>query len=95
MKVTNINGTSQNTCKCGSWLAHWKKFSGKTLSSYCYEKSCIDKPEVGAHVQKANSTDKNWYIIPFCKSHNSSSKDLELSSIAVLVSANKKQTCEK
>jgi hypothetical protein len=28
MTVYNINGTSDNTCKCGSWLAHWKNYSG-------------------------------------------------------------------
>ncbi len=25
MKIKNINGTSDNTCTCGSWLKHWEK----------------------------------------------------------------------
>ena len=27
MKVTNINGTSEYDCSCGSWLKHWEKFN--------------------------------------------------------------------
>jgi len=34
MKIKNINGTSQTTCACGSWLKHWEKFSGQTVT-YC------------------------------------------------------------
>src|SRR2546425_927627 len=43
MKVNNVNGTSASTCKCGSWLAHWKKFSAQSLPAYCSEKTCIKK----------------------------------------------------
>ena len=94
MKVNNINGTSQNTCKCGSWLDHWKKFSGQSLSSYCSEKSCTKKPEVGAHVQKDSSTDNNWYIIPLCTTHNGETgKSLEIMDSVKLVSANVSETC--
>lgn len=93
-KVKNINGTSDNNCKCGSWLQHWKNFSGHPVT-WCVEKSCIEKDLVGAHVQKADSTDNNWYIIPLCKSHNKSTGTLEISDSCKLVSANKKETCEK
>ena len=40
MKVKNLNGTSQRTCKCGSWLKHWEKFSGRSaelVSAYVSE----------------------------------------------------------
>lgn len=94
MKVKNINGTSQTKCMCGSWLAHWKKFSGQN-TEYCTEKSCTNKDLVGAHVQKANSTDTNWYIIPLCNAHNQATRELEVSDTYRLVSANKKETCEK
>ena len=94
MKVKNINGTSQNKCTCGSWLKHWEKFSGKKVD-YCGESSCTEKDQlVGAHVQKADSSDKKWYIIPFCKKHNASSEELEIYNNYSLVSANKKETCE-
>ena len=96
MKVKNINGTSDSTCKCGSWIDHWKKFSGQSLSSYCSEKSCSKKPEVGAHVQKDSSTDTNWYIVPFCNTHNGETgKSLDISDSVKLASANVSETCGK
>jgi len=93
-KVKNINGTSQNICSCGSWLQHWGNFSNQT-TKYCIEKSCINKDLVGAHIQKANSTDQNWYIIPLCKTHNASTEEIEISDSYKLVSANKNLSCEK
>lgn len=94
MKVRNINGTSQNTCKCGTWLEHWKNFSNQSLPSHCVEKSCYQKPMVGAHVQKDNSSDNNWYIIPLCNSHNNETgKSLDIMDGTVLVSANVAETC--
>ena len=96
MKVKNINGTSQNICKCGSWLDHWKKFSGQSLPSHCLEQKCLQKPEVGAHVQKNSSTDSSWYIIPLCKTHNAETgKSPTVSDLVALVSANVSKTCGK
>lgn len=93
-RIKNINGTSQNKCSCGSWLKHWEKFSGQT-TSFCIEKSCINKDLVGAHVQKANSFDSKWYIIPLCNKHNQSNGELEIIDTYKMVSANKGETCEK
>lgn len=96
MKVTNINGTAGRACKCGSWLDHWKIFSGQSLSKYCYEENCTQGPEVGAHVQKDSINDKAWYIIPLCKGHNGKTgESISLVTSAILVSANSKETCEK
>jgi hypothetical protein len=95
MKVRNINGTSDNPCKDGSWLQHWKNFSGQPLPSYCSEKSCRQKPEAGAHVQKDSSTDKGWYIVPLCAKHNAKASELELVDSIKLVSANVAETCGK
>ena len=96
MKVININGTNDNTCGCGSWLDHWKNFSGQSLPSYCPEKSCTKKPEVGAHVQKDSTSDKNWYIVPLCKDCNAKTGgSLEIGNSITLVSANKSETCDK
>jgi hypothetical protein len=61
MRVKNVNGTSELDCKCGSWLEHWKKFSGTTLPTYCYEKSCTKNPTLGAHVQKEAELNESWY----------------------------------
>lgn len=94
MKIKNINGTSDTTCSCGSWLKHWEKFSRQT-TSFCQATNCINKDIVGAHVQRSNSTDQKWYIYPLCNAHNKSTGDVEVSDGFQLVPANKKETCDK
>ena len=98
MKIKNINGTSQTACTCGSWLKHWKKFSDQPIT-YCpvmtNHPGCTKKDLVGAHVQKSNSSDDKWYIYPLCSAHNQSTGVLEVSDSYKLVSANKKETCDK
>ena len=94
MKVNNINGTSQNKCKCGAWLDHWKNFSNKTLPTACSVIGCSAKAEVGAHVQKDSQTDRDWFIIPLCDKHNKETKkSLDVSMMTVFVSANVSKTC--
>lgn len=96
MKVKNINGTSSNLCNCGSWLEHWGNYSNQSLPTYCPEKNCINKPEVGAHVQKYDSTDSSWYIIPLCRIHNGKKGEtIEVSDSIALGSANVSKTCGK
>ena len=95
MKVTNINGTSDNTCTCGSWLDHWKKYSGSSVQNYCSEKSCITKPDCGAHVQKDSTTDTKWYIIPLCGKHNAKATSLEVVDSTIFIPANVSETCGK
>lgn len=93
MRVTNINGTSDNACSCGSWFDHWKKFSHQSLPTRCPANYCNEKPEVGAHVQKDSYTGKSWYIVPLCKGHNGETgSSLEIGDIA-LASANVNETC--
>jgi len=95
MKIRNINGTSDTTCSCGSWLAHWKKFSGQPVT-YCPATGCLKTDLVGAHVQKGGgSTDQKWYIFPLCSTHNQHVAELEVSDVHKLVSANKSETCGK
>jgi hypothetical protein len=91
MKITNINGTYQLNCSCGSWIAHWKKFSGHSIT-YCPVSSCLNTNLVGAHVRKANSTDQKWYICPLCATHNAATGDLEVGAVT-LVSASMSETC--
>jgi hypothetical protein len=92
MIVTNVAGTSQLDCCCGSWLKHWEKLSGQT-TTYCVQKICLNKDLVGAHVQKAG--DSAWYIIPLCSAHNQSTSKLDVMDSTAFVSANKRETCEK
>jgi len=94
MNVRNINGTSQLDCECGSWLEHWKNFSGQALRAYCPVVDCYGKPEVGAHVQKEASSDNRWFIVPLCKPHNGKTGEtLTVSDSIALVPANVSETC--
>lgn len=96
MKVRNINGTSDKTCKCGSWIDHWKKFSGQSIPEYCPAEGCLNKSLVGAHVQKDSNSDNNWYIFPLCSTcNNKKGESLVVSDTYKLVSANVSETCGK
>ncbi len=93
MRVNNINGTSKNICRCGSWLKHWGRYSGQALYKFCSVKFCQQNAEVGAHVQIVNSYNSNWYIIPLCKAHNAEKKLLDIGDGIKPVSANISETC--
>jgi hypothetical protein len=93
MKIRNINGTSQKKCKCGSWLKHWENFS-KQIANFFPVENCLEMDLVGAHVQKDDPKDKNWYIYPLCEKHNAAKgKSFEVSDTYELVSANVRKTC--
>lgn len=93
--VKNINGTSDTKCKCGSWIDHWQKYS-TTKVGLCREVNCRSIATDGAHVQKADSSDNNWYIIPLCQQHNLLKwQELRVIDSTTFVPANKRETCEK
>lgn len=95
MKVKNINGRRQNSCKCGTWLDHWARISGRPLPEHCAETKCMGKPELGAHVQKDSLDDSNWYIIPLCVKHSLKAEFLEVADTTAFVSAHVNETCAK
>ena len=96
MNVKNINGTSRNQCKCGSWLKHWKNFNGGNQSNSCAAFNCYNEQKVGAHIQKEKSSCRAWYIIPLCAKHNAQKgKSITIYSFTKLVSANVNKTCGK
>ncbi len=93
--VTNLRGTSELECKCGSWLAHWRIGAG-SLRATCAVFGCGDEAEVGAHVVSADGrTDRQFWIAPFCRAHNIHTNDriMYLKQNVRLVSANKRITC--
>lgn len=94
MRVNNINGTADNACACGSWLAHWKNFSGRPAPPTCSVTTCYNRPAVGAHVQKEDAADAAWYIVPLCEVHNASATPLDIGTTP-LVPANQAATCAK
>lgn len=95
-KVRNINGTADNVCRCGSWLEHWKSFSRQQVPTACPEATCLDRPEVGAHVQKEDTDSDKWYIVPLCRRHNAlTGKTISICDAVPLVSAAVADTCGK
>lgn len=77
IKVKNLNGTKDKDCRCGSWLEHWKNFSGNAgLPTNCANIRCSGTDLVGGHVKKVDSVDNATYIAPICKTCNNT-KDLE------------------
>lgn len=94
MMIKNILDASDEECTCGSWLRHWKKYSGQNVV-YCPVTDCYNKDLVGAHVQIISEFDDKHYIFPLCKKHSMWEKDLEVSDSYFLVSAVKSETCAK
>lgn len=95
MKVKNINGTSQTSCTCGSWLQHWENFSGQSKPRYCTVKSCMKIDLVGVPVQKADGSDEKWYIFPMCSTHSHARGTLEVSDHFNLVPAARQEVLSK
>lgn len=88
MKIKNVIGSSKisknipapYTC----WRDYWAGEVGfKFEESTEYEcpacgKSITKERFDGCHVQKANSTDKRWYIVPLCDRCNQRTGDFEV-----------------
>jgi hypothetical protein len=71
-ELKNEKATSDRTCSCGSWLEHWKKFTGKSEVPTCIVKGCNKEAEVGAHVEFTLQEKQKGlsYIAPMCGDHN-------------------------
>jgi hypothetical protein len=92
-RIKNMKFIVEGLCTCGSWMEHWKKYSGQTLAC-CVEVNCTGKDLVGSHVQKS-SADSDWYILPLCKTHSEMQGEIEVSDNYRLVSADPMETCER
>ncbi len=89
MRVKNVNGSGRFSAPAGyrSWVEYWAKKTG-SKSFFCSASNCFSSNLVGAHVQKANSTDNRWYIIPLCSSCNQRTDTFEVSGTLVPVPSN-------
>ena len=88
MYVKNVNGSGRFAPRgYDSWLDYWKAQTGEK-PYYCAADNCLGTDLVGAHVQKTNSTDKNWYIVPLCKSCNKRTDTFNVSKTLVPVPSN-------
>ncbi len=76
-KVKNLNGTSDNDSSSKgypTWKAFWEAKTGRKFGD-CSCKGCTASAAVGAHVQKADSSDRKWYIVPLCGACNHKDKE--------------------
>ena len=89
MRVKNVIGSGRFSAPAGyrSWLDYWEKKTG-SKAFFCSASNCFSSNLVGAHVQKANSTDNRWYIIPLCSSCNQRTDTFEVSGTLVPVPSN-------
>lgn len=80
VKVKNLNGTSDNNPPSPylTWKEWWEDKKGRKVG-ICSCEGCLNRAEVGAHVQKANVSDRKWYIVPLCTRCNVSKKNVEFS----------------
>jgi hypothetical protein len=88
MLVTNVVGTSGQTCYCSDWLDHWRKASSQT-AKLCSEKTCNSSDLVGAHVRKHGTWDSTVYIVPLCQKHNKTTEVIDIVDYRELVRADK------
>jgi hypothetical protein len=96
-KVKNLNDTSESapTCNCDSWLTHWEKFNNRVANACCVLGCRANTNLVGAHVQKEDSGDRGWYIIPLCKDHNNKrGQELVISDAIRLAPIARQLTCK-
>lgn len=95
--VKNLNGTSDNQCKCGSWIKHYAQFSDfdEMKILLCSVIDCKNPSLIGGHVQKVNDENNHWYIVPLCKTCNGNKNhDFEIyQNDEGLASANVSETC--
>ena len=92
MEVTNINGKVDDTCRCGSWLEHWRKFTWDKRP-FCSVVGCRERQTVGVLVQKVYPADGFWYVVPVCPEHSRAHGTLIIGENYPIVSADVSQTC--
>lgn len=97
VKIKNEKGTSNRSCNCNSWLAHWEKYS-KSKAGKCAVSSCNEAATVGAHITRPAAQNEDYkthsYIVPMCSSHNSQHEEtFQSKSTLTFVWANVSKTC--
>ena len=69
-KVHNLQeGSRPAPAGYRSWIEYWEKATGLKAGT-CHVLDCYYQATDGAHVQLDDSSDKRWYIVPMCHTHN-------------------------
>ena len=88
-RVKNAVGSSRFPAPSGysSWLDYWERQTGESATS-CGRCGMFVAAEVGAHVQKADGTDKRNYITPLCRRCNQRTDEFYVTTQLVPVPSN-------
>jgi len=88
MLVHNLNDTSDNSCRCGTWIRHWENYRNKHAVNCvaCHKHTTT----IGAHVQKTYSNDQRSFIVPLCYSCNKNTDDFDVPDDALIPAMNLK-----
>lgn len=88
MKIKNVKGSSKvspNPPKdYQSWLEYWEKnkdfMLDPKLKYYCpgCKKLFLREDFDGCHVQKVDSDDQKWYVIPLCSGCNHRTEEMDV-----------------
>lgn len=77
MDVKNVKGSSKiskDSKEGTSWRNFWEIRTRKTIGAKYTCPACGKTVELahvdGCHVQKANSTDESWHVVPLCDECN-------------------------
>lgn len=95
--VKNLKGSSDISCGCSDYLCHWENYGGKKADK-CGKLGCSNKAVHGGHVIKCHGNSSNTqYIIPLCRSHNSSNYTdcFYVKSTIPLVNVTNRWNCKK
>ena len=100
MFIHNVKGSSKISVKppkpYDSWLSYWEDKANCKLEANTYYKcpacgeATLRKDFDGCHVQKVNSTDQKWYIVPLCDACNQRKDQPDVDEIFVPVADNNK-----
>ena len=88
---SNVSGTADKTCPCGTWKKHWLKHSGESWPKSCSVKGCTEAPTLGAHISNPNVTGNR--IVPMCSSCNGLDGTFDLKGNVTLVQAKELKGC--
>lgn len=71
VKAIDTNKETAPSCKCESWLEHWKK-NNQANPNWCFacKKGFTADRMVGGQVFKPHSQDDSTFIVPMCKTCN-------------------------
>ena len=73
---TNKRKTSERSCACGSWQAHWINRTGRSWPLTCSVERCACLPTLGAHI--ISPSVKGERIAPLCNGCNQSKHSFTL-----------------